>query len=258
MDAARAMTGSEAARGDFLLSIDGAGQYLAVSGGHLVLGHERGGAADLAFLADVEARHALLERRDTFRDGVVWTIEPCAGASAPEPKRAVVVNGARITEPTRLASGDAVRLAPNLAFRFVLPDPSSQSALLEIEGGVECSGAQRILLFASGEGGRVRIGRERHRHVTVPKLEHEIALVLEESRLRLSCGEEILGGAASRAEDGPGGVSMPVPPPQRIDLAVGRPVGGRPPFGLVIGPVEAPADRGPRAGGAWPAPADAD
>ncbi len=114
-----------------------------------------------------------------------------------------------------------------------MPDPASQTALLELQKGVECAGARTVVLFAEGEGGRLRIGPATQRHIRVASLEHEITLVRRDQRLYVSCEATIRG-----AEAGERGFSLPCPPPQRFDLSIGKPEGARPPFGLAIGPSE--------------------
>jgi len=215
----------------FLLSVDDAGQFLVALGRRLVLGHLRGGVADLPFLADVGSSHALLERRDSFRDGTVWSIEPLGGER-------VRVDGVDVDRPWTLVSGSLVDLSDNLSFRYVVPDPASQSALLELERGAECCGARTIVLFAEGDGGRVRIGAADQRHIRVARVQHEITLVRRRDRLYVACEAAIQGATA-----GEEGFSLPCPPPQRFDLSVGRSEGGRPPFGLAVEPAESSRER---------------
>jgi hypothetical protein len=224
--------GAVTARSPFLLSIDDAGQYLVVQDTRLVLGHLRGGQADLPFLADVGAAHAVLERSESLTAGFVWSIAPVG-------REHVDVGGSRIEGSVSLADGDRVRLGENLHFTYRVPDPASETVVLELQEGAECAGARRVLLLAAGAGGRVRIGTAANRHVRIAGLEHEISLVLEGERLRVRCAGPSEGSEpAALPEEG---VSFPLPPRRRIDLSVGQPQGGRPPFGLAVGP----ADLGP-------------
>ena len=222
----------------FLLSVDDAGQFLVVSGERLVLGHVRGGRADLPFLADVGTTHAVLERVDSFRDGTVWSIAPLG-------RESVSVNGRSVSERVPLAGGDRVLLGENLHFRFEIPDPGSQTTLLRFPEGIDCGGGRNVLLFAPGEGGRIRIGSGAHRHVRVPNLDHEIIVTRSGERLHVRCAANIHGAEgvddrtdSDTADRDPGGVSMPLPFERRFDLSIGKPDGGRPPFGIAFGPSE--------------------
>jgi len=226
-----------ASAGDpLLLTIDDAGQYLLAPGSRLVLGHLRGGRADLPFLADLGATHAVLERHDSFRDGSVWTVAPVHAGSR-DAADEVLVNGRRIEESSPLAAGDEVRLG-GISFRYRVPDPASETALLQFTEGMECAGATRILLFGEGEGGRVRIGASEHRHVRVANLEHEITLHREADRLAVRCEAVIRTGGGSTPPEGEPGITVPLPLPRRLDLSIGKPEGGRPPFGISIAPAD--------------------
>jgi len=219
----------------FLLSVDGAGQYLVAAGQRFVLGHVRGGAADLPFLADLGARHALLERTDSLRAGSSWSITPLADER-------VYVNGERTLERRTLASGDRVRLGENLVFRFREPAPASETPILRFPEGIDCAGGLHVLLFARGEGGRVRIGGAGQRHVLVPGLEHELTLVREDARLWIRCDASIRASAGAACEEEERGVvSVRLPLECRLDLVIGRPRGSRPPFGIALGPSVLPA-----------------
>jgi len=209
----------------FLLSVDDAGQYLIVPGDRVSLGHLRSGVADLLFLADVGAVHAHLERSESLSGGPVWSLHPVAG------ERSFLNDGA-ITEATRLAPGDVVRLGANLSFEVLRPDAASHTVCLELRRGVECSGAKFVVLFGEGDGGRLRIGAAANRHVRVPGLEHEITLVHRAGRLFVQCDAGVEGAGPAGEE----GVSLPCPPPQRFDLSIGKPEGSHPPFGLALEP----------------------
>lgn len=208
-----------------LLSVDGAGQYLLCGAERLTLGHLRAGRADLGFLADVGALHATLVRADSLQAGPGWRIEPCGAehvAVAGEPVPAAGL---------RLAPGARVRLGTNLEFRLELPDPSSASAVLELQRGAECAGARRIVLLAPGAGGRVRVGSSARHHVRVPGLEFELVLEWRGNELELASELELTGALAGER----GRIAFP--PDERLALSCGKPRGSRPPFGLALEPV---------------------
>jgi hypothetical protein len=211
----------------FLLSVDDAGEFLVVASARATIGHLSAGRADLGFLADVGALHAELERTLSLREGPRWRIAPVGGER-------VRIGGVELgPEGAQLAEGERVELGPNLAFRFRLPDPASHTATLDLERGAECGGARSILLLGEGEGGRLRIGAGVERHVRVPTLAHEITIVREGEDLFVRCAA---GVRAARSEH-EGRFRLPCPPPQRVDLWIGRSEGGRPPFGLAIAPL---------------------
>ncbi len=157
----------------FSLAVDDAGEFLVVVGESATIGHVRAHDVDLPFLADIGAHHARLDLVEDFHTGARWRVAPESDAHVEVNGRAIGATGAL------LADGNEVRLAPNLAFRFVARERGSSSARLELSGGNECLGAPRILLFAPGPGGRVRIGAGASRSVPLADLEHEIELAAE-------------------------------------------------------------------------------
>lgn len=205
-----------------LLSVDGAGQFLLCGAERLTLGHRRAARADLGFLADVGALHATLVRADSLHSGPGWCIEPCGS------ERVTVAGTLVPAAGRRLTPGERVRLGANLEFCLELPDPSSASAVLELQRGAECAGARRIVLLAPGPGGRVRIGPARHHHMPVPGLEFELVLEWHGGELELASEIELSG--ALQGERG----RLPFPPRDRLALACGTPRGSRPPFGLAL------------------------
>ena len=225
-----AMPAPGRARDDcFRLAVDEGGEYLVCTRESLVIGHSRSLAADLPFLADVGARHARLERRESLRGGVVWHLRPLE-------REPVWVGDRRVDEDgAPLAPGVPARLSTNLVFRLRVPDPASESCVLELLKNTECAGAQRILLFAPGVGGRVRIGPARHRHVRVAS-EHDVSLIASGEKLVVASSSGLRVGATE--PDPPHTVELDHPPPRRVDVAVGRAAGGSPPFTLSFAPVE--------------------
>jgi hypothetical protein len=221
----------------FLLAIDDAGEFAAVVGWIVRIGHVRSKDVDLPFLGDVAAHHARLELIEDFHVGARWRI-------APEPGGSVAVNGRAVdTAGASLGDGDEVRLAANIAFRFVARDHGSSSARLELGGGEECLGAPRVLLFAPGPGGRVRIGASATRSVPLADLEHEIELVAEHSadsasiHVRCSAGVAAQRRGASEPE-----VRIALPLALAVTLTVRARGPEKPPFALIFRPVQ-PAAR---------------
>jgi hypothetical protein len=225
----------------FLLAVDDGGEFFAASGESLVIGHLRSPSADLPFLADVEAEHAILAIEDSFHRGPRWSLAAASGSR-------ILVGGRFVdAKPVLLADGDPVQLAPNLAFRFRAPDPASGSAVLDLQSGVDCQGARHVLLFAPGVGGRVRIAARADRLIPVPELTQEVSLEIDSSSIGgSSIGASSLvvrcpGGVRVQGGISPGGsdptLVLPCPPTQPISLDLGARAAGRPPFGLTFSPV---------------------
>jgi hypothetical protein len=219
----------QALAGAALLSVDDAGQCLLVGRTELTLGHLRAGRADLLFLADVGAVHARLARRDSLREGPGWSIAPVG-------RERVEVNGLPLRAEGRpLRAEDRVALGENLEFVFTLPDPTSESACLELLHGAECAGARTVILLGDGAGARVRIGAALQRHVRVPNLEHEIELARRGERLLVRADVPL------RAPQLEQPCIVALPPARRLDFTCGEQRGSRPPFGFSLAPVERPA-----------------
>ena len=219
----------------FLISIDDAGQFLVLPSAAVVLGHQRNSEVDLPLLADVEALHARLERRTSFRGGVAWWLLPLADG--------VFCNAEPLERPRSLRSGDRLQLG-NVGLDFRMPDAASESALLELREGMECAGAERVLLMAEGEAGRIRIGTAKHGHVRVHELEREIVLVLRGEVLEIHV--TVIGEDGSSREDV---FPLAVPPTAWAHRSFKRSTPGRPPFSLGVGPVSIPYEaRGDSAG----------
>jgi hypothetical protein len=216
----------------FHVEVDDGGQFLAVASPRVVIGHLSSTVADLRFLADVEAEHVRIERRESFHEGPSWQL---VRAQA----KAVRVNGRAIEgSVTRLFDGDEVELARNLAFRFREPQASSHTVVLELLRGAECEGALKILLFAPGESGVVRIGSKRDRHIPLADIEHEVSLKLSGSDLWIHCD-----GGVRRSDGGPRGeadaessatVVVACPPESPLHFAVRARARGRAPLGISL------------------------
>jgi hypothetical protein len=85
-----------------------------------------------------------------------------------------------------------------------------------------------VLLLGEGEGGRLRLGSGRERHVRVPNLEYEVEIEKRGERLWVRSSRE---GLAEESH------VVHFPPPVRVDLALGAPRGSRPPFGFSFEPL---------------------
>jgi hypothetical protein len=218
----------------FHLAVDDGGEFLVAGGRSLVLGHLRSSAANLPFLADVEASHVRFAYSESFHSGTHWTIERLDA-------REVSIDGRPLeTGPRVLHDGERVQLAPNLALLFRQPDATSGSALLDLAANAECQGARRIVLLAPGAAGRVRIGSKRNRHVPVADLAHEIVIEWLERELRVSCAGGVRLAGAPREGADASSLALPWPPTAGYQIVLGARADRRPPFGIHIRPAESP------------------
>jgi|GEM_PF-1224355 len=229
-----------AARGPerrFKLSIDDVGELFVLHGSRATLGHSRAGRADLPVLADVDPLHVRFVRTESFHAGPGWRVEP-------EGEQQISIDG-QLVEPggAALLDGDRVRLAGNLSFVFRRPEAASSSAILELLGESECGGCRRILLWAPGEEGFLRVGPGRGRYLRATRLEEDLRLWIDGRELVLECagGLRAEGGEvdpSAPSSSGPGGLRTPLPPRARVAFVVGQGGAEGPPFGLQIAPLE--------------------
>jgi len=221
----------------FLLSVDHAGEFLVLVGSSATLGHVRPGVADLTFLANLGALHARIVRVDSLREGPRFYLLLGENGGA----GGCLVAGHRVREEgLRLFDGDLVRLGENVPFTFRLPDPASETAVLELGEGIECAGARAIVLLGEGEGGRLRIGSTSRRHVRVAGLEEELEIVVDEGAKRAHVRSQeggLLDGVvppdgAERA------IPIALPPETSRVLSFPRARRTGPPFVVALAPAE--------------------
>ena len=227
----------------FLLAVDDIGEFLVSTAGEVTIGHARAMQADLPILADLDPHHVRLVCTESFHSGPGWRIE----ATRAQP----VAIGGELIDPggASLIDGDEVQVSPNVSFLFRRPEAASGSAILEFLHGVECRGALRVLLFAPGRAGRVRIGNRPGRHMVARRAKEEISLWLEEGAMVIESAAKLRVDGTELAiqpvsETGPGGLRLPCPPSSRVSITVGQGGEQGPPFGFSLRPVEVEATRG--------------
>lgn len=213
----------------FELTVDDAGQFLVACGSKFTLGHIHGNQADLPFLADVGPQHARLEHFQSLRSGPGWRIVPLAGETVTREGDSVPPEG------VTLRDGDRLALGRNLGFRFRAPDPASATVVLELVRGAECLGSSRVVLFAEGPGGRLRVGAGGQRHVRVPRLETELTLTRTQDHLAVASRAGLGRGLAAHEDEGHED-ELSLPPTERRDWTVGKPTASGPPVGLSVAP----------------------
>jgi hypothetical protein len=135
------------------MSIDDVGTFLICAGPGTTVGHSRAGESDVPILADLLPRHArFVLEPPSFHAAGFWRVEPLGAAR-------VRVDGVELTPAgCTLRSGAQIRLAEHSRLEFLASDPASSSALLDLGGSVEAAGARRVVLFAPGADGCVRLG----------------------------------------------------------------------------------------------------
>lgn len=227
----------------FKLGVDDIGEFFAIFGSEVSIGHARAEVADLPIMADIDPEHVRLIRTESFHAGPGWRIEATAGQE--------IAVGGQLVDPggAALIDGDEIRLAGNLSFVFRRPEAASGTAILELLHGAECAGTLRILLFAPGAEGRVRLSATRGRQLYARRLEEDVILWIDEEELVVECASDLRaeGGEVRIQESGewgPGGLRTACPPPRRVSFTVGRGGPKGPPFGFAVGPLDPPTTGG--------------
>jgi len=177
----------------FVLRVDEGGEFVVVRGDSVSLGNLRQNSADLAILANLAARHAVLQRSMSFHGGMQDVLVAQAGK--------LYVDGEEVTK-VRLADGVCVGLGSSLRLRYTLPSSRSLSAQLQLLGGFQVEGTDRVLVLKDrGRDGRILIGSMPDAHVRVP---YDVEVELFSNRSGQICvkssvdGE--IGGRAFRGE----------------------------------------------------------
>ena len=221
-----------------MLSVDDVGDLFVLAGGRIQVGHAAAPESDLGFLGDIDGLHGVLELRDSFHGGAEWILSVVPGAGE------IMVDGRGLSAsdgPRQLHDGDRVRFGEAAEFLCRRTDPSSSSMILELQGRTNIDGARRVVLLAPGVAGRVRLGPRLRRHVVVPGITTDVALVARmgsgsepglEPTLTVSCAAGVRVGGGEPGED----VIMGLPLPSRIDLALGAAPNRMPPFSLGLRP----------------------
>jgi hypothetical protein len=225
----------------FLLGVDDAGEFLVVAGERVRLGHLRAADVDLPFLSDVPSNAARIELEEDFHAGARWRIAPESGVRLEIDGTPVGPAGAVLRD------GVVVRVARNLAFRFVARERGTSAARLELAGGVECLGAPRILLLPPGAGGRARIGAQAGRTIPVHGLDHEVEIEAERSAdadgrvasLSVRCVAGIATAPRSLREPE---ARFALPLALQLTLVARARGAAKPPFALILRPAEPPLE----------------
>ena len=178
----------------FLLRVDEGGDFLVFREDTITFGNLREGKADVLLLANISGRHARLKRSLSFHGGMEDRILADQGK--------VFVNGKQVTS-SPLKSGDVVRLGRVLEFVYKVPSRRSVAALLQLRGGFQVAGTDKILLMKDrGRDGRILVGPTEDVHVRVPHDDPEVEIFSSSDgqiRTRFDGSGEI-GGRPFRGE----------------------------------------------------------
>jgi hypothetical protein len=173
--------------GAFLLRVDEGGEQLVLRGESVSIGNVRQQRADLPLLANLAGRHASIRRSMSFHGGMQDSIVAEEGE--------VRIAGRKVDQ-RHLHDGDRVLLGPALGFVYQRPTSRSLTVRLQLTGGFQVAGTDRILLLKDrGRDGRILLGPGADVHVRVARATGEVEVFANASgQLRVSCGTGTLDG----------------------------------------------------------------
>ena len=174
--------------GAFVLRVDEGGEFLVLRGESVSIGNLRDGSADLPILCALAGRHARIERSMSFHGGMQDTIHAENGE--------VWVDGQKVAS-AMLRPGARIRLGPSLQLAYSHPCARSLTAMLQLQGGFQAAGTDRVLLLKDrGRDGRICIGQGKDVHVRVGSATEEVEVFASKAgqlRVRCKAGGEIDG-----------------------------------------------------------------
>lgn len=184
-DMKRDLARAQGLDGAFLLRVDEGGEHLVLRGESVSIGNVRQLRADVPVLANLAGRHASIRRSMSFHGGMQDTVVAEEGE--------VRIGGARIDQRV-LRDGDRVQLGPALGLVYQRPTSRSLTVRLQLTGGFQVAGTDRILLLKDrGRDGRILLGPGDDVHVRVPRADGEVEVFANGSgQLRVACSR---GGA---------------------------------------------------------------
>lgn len=172
----------------FLLQVDGAGSFLVMRKPNVSIGAVSSSRRpDVGLLAQANLPVALIERMDED-----YFLRSDGG---------VAVNGKKVTNRL-LAHGDRVTLGPRCDLKYVLPNPASTTAVLDLSGArLPRADTRKIVLLDES----LIIGPGRSAHVRVEDLEKPVVLHMRDGVLKYR------RGGAGRRERGKAESSIVIP-----------------------------------------------
>jgi hypothetical protein len=172
-DMKQSLAKAQGLEGAFLLRVDEGGEYLVLRGETVSIGNVREARSDLPILANLAGRHAQIRRSMSFHGGMQDTLEALDGE--------VRLRGAKVgSQP--LKSGDRFALGPSLQVLYQIPSSRSLTAVLQLLGGFQIAGTDRILLLKDrGRDGRILLGQAKDVHVRVGSAVGEVEVFAHKS-----------------------------------------------------------------------------
>ncbi len=193
-DMKQSLARAQGLEGAFLLRVDEGGECLVMRGESVSIGNVRQSRADLPVLANLAGRHASVRRSMSFHGGMQDVLVAEEGEAR--------VGGEPVTT-RRLASGDRIQLGSALGLLYSVPTSRSLSTCLQLQGGFQVAGTDRILLMKDrGKDGRLLLGPGRDVHVRVPRARTEVEVFASNTgQIRVACAEGgTIDGAPFRGE----------------------------------------------------------
>lgn len=187
-DMKKSLMQAQGLAGAFLLRVDEGGEFVVLRGESVSIGNLRDGSADLPILCAIAGKHARVQRSMSFHGGMQDTIVAEGGE--------LRVGGAKVQRHV-LKNGDRVQLGAALQIGYQVPCRRSLTAMLQLHGGFQVAGTDRVLLLKDrGRDGRICIGPGADVHVRVGSATGEVELYgtkLGQIRVRCATGGDIDG-----------------------------------------------------------------
>lgn len=179
-DMKRDLARAQGLEGAFLLRVDEGGEHLVLRGESVSIGNIRQRRADLPVLANLAGRHASIRRSMSFHGGMQDTVVAEEGE--------VRIGGSKVDQRV-LRDGDRVQFGPAFGIVYQRPTSRSLTVRLQITGGFQVAGTDRILLLKDrGRDGRILLGPGIDVHVRVARAVGEVEVFANGSgQLRVVC-----------------------------------------------------------------------
>lgn len=187
-DMKRSLMQAQGLEGAFLLRVDEGGEFVVLRGDSISIGNLRDGTSDLPVLAAIAGRHARIQRSMSFHGGMQDSLVAEGGEMR--------VGGEKVSRHV-LRNGDRFQLGASLQFGYHLPCRRSLTAMLQVHGGFQVAGTDRVLLLKDrGRDGRICLGPGADVHVRVAGATAEVELYgtkTGQMRVRCQSGGDIDG-----------------------------------------------------------------
>lgn len=179
--------------GAFLLRIDEGGEHLVLRTETVVIGNVQKRVADLPILASLAGRHASIRRSMSFHGGMQDRIVAEDGT--------IQHDGKPIAE-RRLQHGDRIALTTALSLRYTQPCRRSLTTALQLQGGFQVAGTDRLLLLKDrGRDGRILIGPGQDVHVKLGGATGEVEVFAAPSgQVQVAAASGTIDGRPFRGE----------------------------------------------------------